>query len=54
MKQYVTVNHLRLVGKGWEIRHQLRKLSASSISKSPLSEYTGVLSVRRIHPATKQ
>ena len=40
MKQYVALNHLRLVGKGWEIRHQLRKLSASSLSKTPMSEYT--------------
>ncbi|WP_424766142.1 Z-ring formation inhibitor MciZ [Paenibacillus sp. sgz302251] len=48
MKQYVSLNHLRLVGKGWEIRHQLRKLSASSLSKSPMSEYTNVISVRRI------
>ncbi|CAM3965676.1 Z-ring formation inhibitor MciZ [Paenibacillus alkaliterrae] len=48
MKQYVALNHLRLVGKGWEIRHQLRKLSAASLSKSPLSEYTNIISVRRI------
>lgn len=30
MKQYVAPKHLRLVGKGWEIRHQLRKLSSAS------------------------
>ncbi|WP_082360673.1 Z-ring formation inhibitor MciZ [Bacillus sp. FJAT-28004] len=48
MKQYVALNHLRLVGKGWEIRHQLRKLSASSLSRTPMSEYTNVISVRRI------
>lgn len=27
MKQYMTQDQLRLVGKAWEIRYQLRKLS---------------------------
>ncbi|HTG71462.1 MAG TPA: Z-ring formation inhibitor MciZ [Candidatus Udaeobacter sp.] len=48
MKQYVGLNHLRLVGKGWEIRQQLRKLSAASLSRTPMSEYTNVISVRRV------
>lgn len=48
MKQYVALNHLRLVGKGWEIRHQLRKLSASTLSRTPMSEYTNVISIKRI------
>ncbi|GKU79625.1 Z-ring formation inhibitor MciZ [Paenibacillus sp. L3-i20] len=30
MKQYIAPEHLRIVGKGWEIRHQLRKLAAAS------------------------
>ncbi|RCW51186.1 Z-ring formation inhibitor MciZ [Paenibacillus prosopidis] len=47
MKQYVVSNQIRLVGKGWEIRHQLRKLSASSASKSLVSEYTNVITGRR-------
>lgn len=29
MKQYIASNQLRLVGKGWEIRHHLRKLIAT-------------------------
>ncbi|MFF2887675.1 Z-ring formation inhibitor MciZ [Paenibacillus sp. NPDC057967] len=29
MKQYIASNQLRLIGKGWEIRHHLRKLAAS-------------------------
>lgn len=33
MKQYVASNHLRLIGKGWEIRHQLAKLAARSDSQ---------------------
>jgi hypothetical protein len=48
MKQYVALNHLRLVGKGWEIRHQLRKLSASTLSRTPMSEYTNVISIKRL------
>lgn len=48
MKQYVALNHLRLVGKGWEIRHQLRKLSASTLSRTPMSEYTNVISIKRM------
>ncbi|MCA0754490.1 Z-ring formation inhibitor MciZ [Paenibacillus sp. N4] len=47
MKQYVALNHLRLVGKGWEIRRQLQKLSSASLSKKPLTEYTGAINVRR-------
>ncbi|MBH5318031.1 Z-ring formation inhibitor MciZ [Paenibacillus sp. GSMTC-2017] len=30
MKQYIAPKHLRIVGKGWEIRHQLRKLTAAN------------------------
>ncbi|MFD1955808.1 Z-ring formation inhibitor MciZ [Paenibacillus thailandensis] len=30
MKMYVTDSQLRLVGKAWEIRHQLNKLAAQS------------------------
>ncbi|WP_165867513.1 Z-ring formation inhibitor MciZ [Paenibacillus pinisoli] len=29
MKRYMASNQLRLVGKGWEIRHHLRKLAAA-------------------------
>ncbi|GLX69066.1 Z-ring formation inhibitor MciZ [Paenibacillus glycanilyticus] len=31
MKQYLTHNELRLVGKAWEIQSQLRKLSNMDI-----------------------
>lgn len=30
MKSYVTEKHLRLVGKGWEVRQQLRKMSGEA------------------------
>ncbi|PYI55027.1 Z-ring formation inhibitor MciZ [Paenibacillus flagellatus] len=29
MKSYVSDKHIRMVGKSWEIREQLRKLSAA-------------------------
>lgn len=31
MKQYITRNELRLVGKAWEIQTRLRKLSGMNI-----------------------
>ncbi len=52
MKQYVASNQLRLVGKAWEIRHQLRKLSAAAGSGANyklLSDLTGGTAKRR-HP----
>ncbi|MDQ0058267.1 hypothetical protein J2T15_001045 [Paenibacillus harenae] len=48
MKQYVASNQLRLVGKAWEIRHQLRKLSASGGSHNKLlSDFTSGTAKRR-------
>lgn len=40
MKQYVAPNQMRIVGKAWEIRHQLRKLAAES-GHLPLARFTG-------------
>ncbi|MFD0586829.1 Z-ring formation inhibitor MciZ [Paenibacillus sp. GCM10027627] len=42
MKQYIAPNHLRLVGKGWEVRHRLSKLASASGSL-PLSRYIELL-----------
>ncbi|REK77321.1 Z-ring formation inhibitor MciZ [Paenibacillus paeoniae] len=42
MKQYIASNHLRLIGKGWEIRHQLQKLAAAGDNVS-LSRFTSEL-----------
>lgn len=39
MKQYIASNQLRLIGKGWEIRHQLKKL-ASAGDDVLLSQFT--------------
>ncbi|CAM3122047.1 Z-ring formation inhibitor MciZ [Paenibacillus lupini] len=36
MKQYLTHNELRLVGKAWEIQSQLRKLSRLDIPLNKL------------------
>lgn len=48
MKQYVASNQLRLVGKAWEIRHQLRKLSAAGGAHSKLlSDFTSGTAKRR-------
>jgi hypothetical protein len=50
MKQYVASNQLRLVGKAWEIRHQLRKLSAAAGADANyklLSDFTGGTAKRR-------
>lgn len=30
MKQYVALNRLTIIGKGWEVRHQLSKLASAS------------------------
>ncbi|WP_168119222.1 hypothetical protein [Paenibacillus sp. HB172176] len=40
MKQYISHRHLRLVGKGWELRHQLRKLASSAEGASLLAHLT--------------
>ncbi|RJE89967.1 Z-ring formation inhibitor MciZ [Paenibacillus sp. 1011MAR3C5] len=42
MKQYITSNQLRLIGKGWEIRHHLRKLTAAGDARL-LSRFTNEL-----------
>lgn len=39
MKQYVAQHHLRIVGKGWEVRHQLRKLAVWGEGTSRLIDY---------------
>ncbi|MGG4142930.1 Z-ring formation inhibitor MciZ [Paenibacillus algorifonticola] len=41
MKTYTSVSHLRLVGKAWEIRHQLRLMSckAASGASEPLASF---------------
>jgi len=36
MKQYRTAQELRLVGKAWEIRYQLRKLAKQEASLKQL------------------
>ncbi|WP_188887579.1 Z-ring formation inhibitor MciZ [Paenibacillus radicis (ex Gao et al. 2016)] len=38
MKQYISVNELRLVGKAWEVRHKLRKLTASHAPERTLRQ----------------
>ncbi|MUT65558.1 Z-ring formation inhibitor MciZ [Paenibacillus sp. NEAU-GSW1] len=38
MKQYMSAKELRLVGKAWEIRHKLRKLSTVNPSDATLSQ----------------
>jgi hypothetical protein len=43
MKQYMAGNHLRLIGKGYEIRRELSRLAASAAGKEPLSLYTRTL-----------
>ncbi|QNK55430.1 hypothetical protein [Paenibacillus sp. PAMC21692] len=40
MKQYVTVYHLRVIGKGWEVRRELNRLAASAVGEGLLSDYT--------------
>lgn len=40
MKQYIADNHLRLVGKGYEIRRELSRLAASAAGQEPLTLYT--------------
>ncbi|MFC4808414.1 Z-ring formation inhibitor MciZ [Paenibacillus sp. GCM10023250] len=35
MKQYLEHGHLTLVGKAWEIRHQLKLLSKSGAKAGP-------------------
>jgi len=39
MKQYIDDKGLRLVGKAWEIRSQLRKLSGSRQSPRKLNDW---------------
>jgi hypothetical protein len=39
MKKYVDGNQLRLVGKAWEIRYQLRKLSGGIRRPNLLGDY---------------
>ncbi|MDF2834546.1 MAG: hypothetical protein K0Q63_186 [Paenibacillus sp.] len=43
MKQYIAGNHLRLIGKGYEIRRELSRLAASAAGQEPLSQYTRTL-----------
>lgn len=38
MKSYVAKDQLRLVGKAWEIRYQLRKLAQQPLSDITLKE----------------
>ena len=44
MKQYIAENQLRLVGKGWEIRHQLRRLAESSKAPGLIGQWTSGMS----------
>ncbi|MBP3964392.1 MULTISPECIES: Z-ring formation inhibitor MciZ [Paenibacillus] len=37
MKQYTVKSSMTLVGKAWEIRHQLKLLAKASTKTSPLS-----------------
>ncbi|WP_144340738.1 Z-ring formation inhibitor MciZ [Paenibacillus darwinianus] len=39
MKQYIDPKGLRLVGKAWEIRHQLRKINGSPKSPRKLNDW---------------
>lgn len=40
LKQYMDPSGFRLVGKAWEVRHQLRKLSSKKADgRKPLAEY---------------
>jgi hypothetical protein len=41
MKMYVGAKELRLVGKAWEIRHTLRKLSGGKgrLEEKPLARF---------------
>lgn len=48
MKQYVAGNHLRLVGKGYEIRRELSRLAASAAGQEPLTLYTSKLPPIRV------
>ncbi|PZD93456.1 hypothetical protein DNH61_22800 [Paenibacillus sambharensis] len=41
MKQYLDDKGLRLVGKAWEIRHQLRKLTGPAADSRKLREMLG-------------
>lgn len=43
MKQYVAPGNLRLIGKGWEIRRQLRQLTAAAPNGFLLTRFTGQL-----------
>ncbi|WP_081735170.1 Z-ring formation inhibitor MciZ [Paenibacillus gorillae] len=38
MKQYMSGKELRLVGKAWEVRHKLRKLTASHAPEQTLRQ----------------
>jgi hypothetical protein len=40
MKQYVSDHHLRVIGKGWEVRRELNRLAASAKGVGLLSDYT--------------
>lgn len=48
MKQYVAGNHLRLVGKGYEIRRELSRLASSAAGQEPLTLYTSKLPPIRV------
>lgn len=43
MKQYVAPGNFRLVGKGWEIRRQLRQMTAAAPQDLLLTRYTAEL-----------
>ncbi|MHA6483818.1 hypothetical protein ACX1C1_18165 [Paenibacillus sp. strain BS8-2] len=51
MKHYIAINHLRLVGKGWEVRRELNRLSALAAEES-LSDYTRTIPPIRIKLGT--
>lgn len=51
MKAYVESKQLRLVGKAWEIKHHLKKLSRSEIT---LQEYLQTLNGGRVHSGSSR
>ncbi|MDQ6421025.1 hypothetical protein RB620_16480 [Paenibacillus sp. LHD-117] len=48
MKQYVSDHHLRVIGKGWEIRRELNRLASSAEGEGLMSVYTKTLPPIRV------
>ena len=49
MKSYVSEKQIRLVGKAWEIKHQLQQMLQQGDPKTTVAEYLAGLSIPQKH-----